>query len=145
LTDASAGRFCSFNPDERVAQCYSPIPVHARLTADDDQVKDLGTKIIEGVRVEGKRHTSHSMLGLSIEVWTSPELQIDVERHMAGYIDYLVTTTSLQLGEPPARLFEIPPDYKVSEQAVPKPPTPPAPRIEFAGEASYENSAIVHR
>ena len=112
LSDASAGRQCYLNADDKVAHCFSSIPVQASQIPSDLVVEDLGTRTIEGVRVEGKRYTYSSLV---TERWTSPELQIDVQSHMnnIGSIQNTMTNTNIRREEPEASLFAVPPDYRM--------------------------------
>jgi len=84
----------------------------------------LGTKIIEGVKVEGTRDTFQIPAGhlgndkpidVVTENWFSPELGVIVmSRHLdpiAG--EHTFRLTNIKLGEPSADLFSVPGGYKI--------------------------------
>ncbi len=90
----------------------------------DAKTESLGTRTIEGVRVEGKRITSLIPAGrlgndkpieVLSETWFSPELQIVVmSRHLdpvAG--EHVFKLVNIRRAEPAADLFAIPAGYKV--------------------------------
>jgi TonB family protein len=113
LTDAAAGRECYLNSDDKVAHCFSPIPV-AVPTPPSGVSEDLGTKTVEGVRVEGKRFTAP---GGVVEMWTSPELQINLNTSMnMSSIQNNMTTRDLRREEPDASLFEVPADFQIVDE-----------------------------
>jgi hypothetical protein len=86
----------------------------------------IGTQIMEGVKVEGKRHTNTIKAGeigndrdlVSVtERWTSPELQVLVRMTskdpQMGETTYRLT--NLSRTEPAASLFQVPADYAVTD------------------------------
>jgi len=103
--------------------------------------QSLGTQTIEGVRAEGTRTTTTIPAGaigneLPIEMvgerWYSPELQVIVmtRRSDPRFGETVYRLTSIVRTEPPASLFQIPPDFQIEEpKGVPFPP----PRIKPDG------------
>lgn len=89
----------------------------------------LGEKVIEGVSAEGIRTTmtiaadaidGQPVAPVVSERWYSPQLQV-VVRTMRSDPRFGETTyrlSNIVLGEPPARLFEVPPDYRIEEQTI---------------------------
>lgn len=89
----------------------------------DGTTESLGTKMLEGVKVEGTRTTFEIPVGQigndkSIQVvtekWFSPDLQMIV---MSRHIDPLAgeqvfRLVNIKLGEPSADLFSVPKDFK---------------------------------
>jgi hypothetical protein len=98
--------------------------------ADEAKTESLGTQVMEGVVVEGKRVTRTIPAGqigntqpieITSEVWTSPDLQVVV---MSKHSDPRFGETSYQLtgiqrAEPDRSLFEIPPGYTVKNMPAP--------------------------
>ena len=98
----------------------------ARFLGPNIQREELGFELIDGVTVRHYRETQTIAVGqagndqemiVTAEFWYSAELRLNLK---AKRIDprlgeETLTLTDLQLGEPPASLFEIPPDYKVIE------------------------------
>ena len=86
--------------------------------------ESLGTKILEGVAVEGTRTTFEIPVGqigndkpvaVVTEKWFSPELQVVVlSRHVdpiAG--EHIFRLVNIKKGEPPADLFTVPGNFKI--------------------------------
>jgi len=100
-------------------------PSDRRPQVDDAKTESLGTKVIEGLTVNGELNTwtipakkigNEKPLKVSIENWYSPELQILVIRHrddprFGG--QYNFTLKNIQRAEPKASLFKIPAGYKI--------------------------------
>jgi hypothetical protein len=98
------------------------------------KTESLGTKAIDGVQVAGTRSTSTIPAGTigndkdiitTRETWYSAQLKLDVlkiqDDPRFGHTTY--SLTNIQLGEPEAALFQVPPDYKVETRAMPQPPS----------------------
>jgi hypothetical protein len=97
---------------------------------DEAKTESLGTQVMEGVVVEGKRVTRTIPAGqigntqpieITSEVWTSPDLQVIV---MSKHSDPRFGETTYQLTgiqriEPDHSLFEIPPGYAVKNMPAP--------------------------
>jgi hypothetical protein len=88
--------------------------------------ESLGTRTIEGLKATGRRTTTTIPTGqigndrpieITDERWESPELQVLLSsRHSdprTGIVEYRLTNVSR--AEPPADLFQVPPDYTVNE------------------------------
>jgi len=91
------------------------------------QVEDLGSQVIEGVNVKGKRETTTIPVGqigndrpiqVVSETWYSEELQMVIlSRHSdprVGESEYRLTNISRT--EPAASLFEVPAGYRMKEE-----------------------------
>ncbi len=92
----------------------------------DANVESLGTKILEGVSVEGTRSTFEIPVGeigndkpiqVVTEKWYSPALQLIImSRHtdpLAG--EQVFRLVNIKQGEPAATLFSAPKDYKLEK------------------------------
>jgi len=112
-----------------------------KMDAGQTKKESLGTQTIEGVTAEGTRSTHTIPAGeigntLPIEIvdenWYSPELQITVmTKHRdprSGENTYRLT--NINRGEPDRSLFEVPPDYTVSENKILPKLTKPKPTKE---------------
>jgi hypothetical protein len=97
----------------------------------------LGSKEIEGVRVDGERTTwtiepgrlgNEKPIVITREVWTSPELLLTVQTRefdpRSGETTYRLS--KLKRGEPDAALMKVPADYDTSHSGRQRPPPPPA-------------------
>jgi len=96
-------------------------------------VEDLGTQVVEGVNAHGLRvtHTfpadaegNDRPIEVTVETWSSPELDAMVMqiRKDPRYGETVTRLTNIVRDEPPAELFQVPPDYTVEElQTVAKP------------------------
>jgi TonB family protein len=118
LTDAAASRRCFLDTEGKVAHCFSSIRIEPFQLPSNLTTEDLGSKTIEGLQVKGKRYTQSAagqQVNFTSEVWTSPELQIAIQTDrnepQAGRLT--ISTTNLRREEPPANLFEIPPNYRI--------------------------------
>jgi hypothetical protein len=92
----------------------------------DSKDENLGTQMIEGISAEGTRRTTTIPAGqignelpivIAFERWYSPELQVTV---MSTRSDPRTGTTTYKLtkiirGEPAPTLFQLPPDYTLSD------------------------------
>jgi hypothetical protein len=89
--------------------------------------EDLGTQMMEGVAVSGKRITrtfpTNSPVGndqpikIVSEQWYSPDLQMNIMTHNDDPRQITTTTvhyTNLKRGEPDAALFQVPADYTIT-------------------------------
>jgi len=139
LIDATDGRKCYLNTEEKVAHCFTSIPVVAlNLFPGSANVtlEDLGTKTIAGVLVRGTRYNRTSPG--TTELWISPELQIEIEsKGDSPGVMNTSTTNNLRREEPDARLFEIPGDFQTvnetGDRALIFGPAPPPARELPAG------------
>lgn len=98
-------------------------PTEVKNEPQDGKSESLGTKILEGVKVEGTRTTFEIPIGqigndkpiqVVTEKWFSPELQmIIMSRHidpLAG--EQVFRLVNIKLGEPSADLFSVPKDFR---------------------------------
>jgi hypothetical protein len=148
ITDPTTGTHVNLNQDSKIAfrsQSIGSFPPPALpsgagiQTGTDDpgfaaresppevRTKKLGTKEIEGVRVEGTETTVTIRAGamgnrlpirLVSERWYSPELKVVV---MTRRIDPRFGETRFHLtnivrDEPPAHLFEVPADFRIEDR-----------------------------
>jgi hypothetical protein len=102
-----------------------PHPAAARQ-APDARTEALGTREIEGVTAEGTRMTATIPAGaignqapieIVSERWYSPELQTVVlsNRSDPRFGDTTYAVRNIVRMEPPAELFQVPPDYTVEQ------------------------------
>jgi hypothetical protein len=148
ITDPATGTLLKLNQDSKIAfrshsiGSFPPPPLPsgagaetgaeeagfaARESSPEVRTKKLGTKEIEGIRVEGKETTVTIRAGamgnrlpirLVSERWYSPELKVVV---MSRRIDPRFGETQFRLtnivrGEPPAHLFEVPSDFRIQDR-----------------------------
>jgi hypothetical protein len=89
----------------------------------------LGEKVIEGLRAEGTRTTmtiaadavdGQPAAPVVSERWYSPQLQVVVRtmRSDPRLGETIYRLSNIVLGEPPARLFEVPSDYRIEEETI---------------------------
>ena len=108
-------------------------PIAAAHTPDA-RTEMLGTRAIEGVTAEGTRVTiaipagaigNQAPIEIVNERWYSPELQTVVlsRRSDPRFGETTYRLTNIVRAEPPAELFQVPPDYRVEE--------PKGPRVEM--------------
>jgi len=87
----------------------------------------LGTETIEGVLAEGTRTTfiyptgsqnNDRPITVVTEMWMSPDLRVMVlDKHSDPRMgDFTMKLTNITRGDPPATLFQIPPDYTVVDE-----------------------------
>jgi TonB family protein len=83
-------------------------------------VEDLGDRMIDGLRTEGKRSSSNVPGPNSSETWTSPELGISIESKLSGgtMIEEM-HVRNLRREEPDASLFQIPAGYSTVNEMGP--------------------------
>jgi hypothetical protein len=97
---------------------------------DEAKTESLGTQVMEGVAVEGKRVTRTIPAGqigntqpieITSEVWTSPDLQVIVmSKHSdPRFGETTYQLTGIQRAEPDHSLFEIPSGYTVKNMPAP--------------------------
>jgi len=90
-------------------------------------VEQLGWKLIEGVQAEGTRTTISIPAGQigndrAIEIvdeqWRSPDLQVIVfSKHSdPRFGETVYALTNISRADPPATLFQVPPDYTVRDK-----------------------------
>jgi hypothetical protein len=147
ITDPATGTHLNLNHDLKVARRSPSIGnSHPRLssgaggpviageaglaTAESSpevRTRNLGTKEVEGVRVEGTETTVTIQSGamgnrlpiqLISERWYSPELKVVVmsRRTDPRFGETRFRLTNIVRGEPPAHLFEVPSDFRIEDQ-----------------------------
>jgi hypothetical protein len=105
---------------------FIAVPPVAAAQATDARTEMLGTKEIEGVRAEGTRVTvaipagaigNQAPIEIVNERWYSPELQTVVYSRRADprFGETTYRLTNIVRAEPPAELFQVPPDFTVEE------------------------------
>jgi hypothetical protein len=105
-----------------------------RESSPDVRTRKLGTKEIEGVRVEGTETSVTIRAGamgnrlpiqLVSERWYSPELKVVVmtRRTDPRFGETRFRLTNIVRGEPPAHLFEVPSDFRIEDRQ--RPPAQP--------------------
>jgi hypothetical protein len=96
-------------------------------TRPQTTTEDLGTQIIEGIQVEGRRQTTIWPVGsvgndrpitATTETWRSPDLKEDVLRKSDDprYGEQTNKLVNVSRSEPDASLFEPPPGYTVKDE-----------------------------
>lgn len=92
---------------------------------------DLGTQMIDGLAVQGKRITriipaaqagSERDIEVVTEIWTSPELQVVVMSKTSDprSCDSVYKLTNVSRAEPDPALFSVPSDYQVQQGRPPR-------------------------
>lgn len=105
-------------------------------SSENSKEESLGKQTMEGVQVEGTRVTTTIPAGqignelpieITFERWYSPELQTTVMTKSSDPRtgDTVFRLTNIQRTEPPASMFEVPPDYKVEDSGFTIMPDPP--------------------
>jgi len=93
-----------------------------------ERSESLGTKMMEGVKVEGKRTLTTFPIGsvrnsapieVVSETWYAPELQevVYTRRSDPRFPESTYRLTDIKRGEPAASLFEVPADYHIETEA----------------------------
>ena len=106
-------------------------------SSDQAKTESLGTQVMEGVTVVGKKVTRTIPAGqignerpieITSEVWTSPDLKMVVlsKRNDPRIGETVYRLTDIRRAEPDHSMFEVPAGYTVKE-APPLPPLPPVP------------------
>ncbi len=141
--------FVQSSTESRHVHKTGGVPGDEDAEKDDEQKEDLGDQTIDGLVAHGTR-LSHVIpagqignekpITVTTEVWTSPELGIDLLRVHKDPWSGEVTTkiTNITRGEPDASLFSPPPESKVKpmkehgevqyfHKKMDPPPPPPEP------------------
>jgi hypothetical protein len=150
ITDPATGTHLNLNEDAKVARRSQSIghfpPTLAnrggagmaagdaefatRESSPEVRTRKLGTKEVEGIRVEGMETTVTIRAGtmgnrLPIHVvserWYSPELKVLVmtRRTDPRFGETRFRLTKIVRGEPPAHLFEVPSDFRIEDRERP--------------------------
>lgn len=142
IHDPVAGASYMLNPSDRTARQmpsmrrsgdfssapHDPARAARQQQRSNDNVKfeDLGTQVMEGLSVQGKRRTRTIPAGqfgndrpieIVTETWYSPELQTVVMSKTSDPRsgDSLFKLTNIVRSEPDHTLFQVPSDYTVSQ------------------------------
>ena len=121
--EAPAGRTFVARTETREFVATPPL---VSAYATDPRTEMLGTKEIEGVAAEGTRVTvaipagaigNQAPIEIVNERWYSPELQTVVysRRSDPRFGETTYRLTNIVRAEPPAELFQVPPDFTVEE------------------------------
>jgi hypothetical protein len=113
--------------DKASAELMAKMKVRSRGPEPNTKSDDLGTQVMEGVTVQGKRVTrtipageigNERPLEIVTETWFSPELQAVVLSRTTDPRsgDSVYKLTNVSRGEPDRSLFEVPADYHVTEE-----------------------------
>jgi hypothetical protein len=108
----------------QTAQTSAP-PAH-RPSVPPSTREDLGTQVIEGVQATGRRFTQIIPAGaqgndqpmeIVHESWSSPELHVTLMQASRDprWGETVTHLTKIARDEPPAELFQVPPDYTLEE------------------------------
>lgn len=90
---------------------YSPAAAPPALTGPNDE--SLGEQVVDGIRLTGRRRNGP----LTIEIWRSEDLQLDVlTKSSNGYSGRL---EKLSRAEPDPALFRPPADYRIVDEPAP--------------------------
>lgn len=125
ITDAAEDTQYFLDPNRKTARRIPlggnrpPSPPNAK--SNDGKTESLGTKVLEGVSVEGTKTSIEIPAGngktvqVVTERWFSPELQIVVmTRHVDPFVgEQIFRLTNIKRGEPARELFAVPSDYKI--------------------------------
>jgi hypothetical protein len=93
-----------------------------------ERTESLGTKVMEGVKTEGRRTITTFPIGsvrnsapieVIAETWYSPDLQevVYTKRTDPRFGETTYRLTDIKRAEPPASLFEVPADYRVEAES----------------------------
>jgi hypothetical protein len=112
--------------DQTAAAGDRPARAFARPRMANVKTDDLGTQVIDGVNVQGKRMTrtvpaaqagSDRDIEVVTETWTSPDLQMVVMSKTSDprFGDSVYKLTNISRAEPDPSLFLVPSDYQVQQ------------------------------
>jgi hypothetical protein len=108
------------------AETLAKMKTRTRAPDPNSKAEDLGTQVMEGVTVQGKRVTrtipageigNDRALVIVNETWFSPELQVVVMSRTSDPRsgDSVYKLTGVSRAEPDPALFQVPADYQVQE------------------------------
>jgi len=123
LDDPATAIRTTLEPSSRTAflSTFFPPQASEKELAANEQRETLGVTTLEGELVEGIRYTrsvpsgSDKPLLITEEVWYSPQLKADIlfKQVDPRYGTWTMRLTSIQRGEPPADMFQIPEGYRI--------------------------------
>ena len=112
--------------ERKVVAGQADVVKHVRVAPQEMKTESLGKRAIEGLECDGTKSTftipagqlgNERPIEVVSERWFSPELQMAIySRHSdprMGETTYQLT--NIQRGEPSRLLFDVPPDYKVTD------------------------------
>lgn len=102
----------------------------ARTSNPNLKVQDLGSRVMDGIEVQGFRRTltvpgkmsgTNRPIIVSDEIWYSEQLHINIvaEHSDPRTGELTVSVTQINVNEPDVELFAIPPDYKLVDMTPP--------------------------
>jgi hypothetical protein len=109
------------------AEAMAKLKTRVRGAEPNTKSEELGSQVMEGVSVQGKRVTrtipagdigNDRPLEIVTETWFSPELQVVVMSRTTDPRsgDSVYKLTNVSRGEPDRSLFEVPADYQIREE-----------------------------
>lgn len=109
------------------AEAMAKVKARVRRPEPNTKSEELGSQVMEGVSVQGKRVTrtipagdigNDRALEIVTETWFSPELQVVVMSRTTDPRsgDSVYKLTNVSRGEPDRSLFEVPADYQIREE-----------------------------
>jgi len=125
MFDAPLPHTTPHRPSGEIVRKEVRVVAHASVH-EGSKTEPLGKQMVEGVLAEGTRTTTTIPAGqigndrpitIVAERWYSPELQTVVLRKLTDPLaeDSSYRLTNIRRAEPPAHLFQLPPDYTVTE------------------------------
>ncbi len=120
------------NGPDGVMEKHVIVSTMAAGQSDQAKTESLGTQVMEGVQVEGKRVTrtipagqigNERPLEITSEVWTSSDLGMVIlsKRNDPRFGETLYRLTDIKRSEPDHTLFEVPSGYTIKEMPAPPP------------------------
>jgi hypothetical protein len=108
----------------------SNAPGQRPSTPAETSSESLGTQIIDGIQVQGRRTTTTYAIGTmgndrpisaTTEIWTSLDLNAVISSKISDprQGDRIQTLANISRAEPDAALFQVPPGYKVIDETGP--------------------------
>ena len=124
FTPHAHGPNAAAGPDA-TASTEAPAGPHQRHLGGTVKTESLGTQVIDGITVEGTRHTftipagsigNDQAIESVTERWYSPDLQVVVKsiRTDPRFGQTVYQLSNIRRGEQPSTLFEVPSDFAVS-------------------------------
>jgi len=109
------------------AEAMAKVKARVRGPEPNTKSEELGSQVMEGVSVQGKRVTrtipagdigNDRALEIVTETWFSPELQVVVMSRTTDPRsgDSVYKLTNVSRAEPDRSLFEVPADYQIREE-----------------------------
>lgn len=98
---------------QRVEVFVDPWPEHN----PPETIEDLGSRVIHGLMTVGKRKSWTTPNMFVSEIWTAPQFGGMLIENTVIWPNSVVENDieNLSLEEPPAELFQVPPDYTIKD------------------------------